>query len=256
MTQPTLHHWKSLTNTDYIGAYVLQPGEEKTLTIKSAGQETVKGTDGTGKPCLVIHFQEPNTKPMVCNATNAKTISRIHKSSYIEGWIGKRITIYATAVKAFGDTVDALRIRDYVPKDTELDVTNALTKLNQSKTIAELKSNYESLTKSEQSNDKVLKLKDELKVKLTTNASTIPPISGGVIATDQIKPGAVTTTGNTVANATNTTAPDQSNASASAHPKTGQTVQSKPDQTTPSKSDHANETKPTTSDPKKGDQSK
>jgi len=107
-------HWKKLTNPLYIGAYDFAPGEERTLTIKSVKREMVVGPDGKKEECTVIDFAEG--KPMICNTTNAKAITKAHGTPYIEEWAGKSITIYVAKVKAFGDTVDALRVRPVAPR--------------------------------------------------------------------------------------------------------------------------------------------
>ena len=62
----------------------------------------------------MIDFTEG--KPMICNTTNAKAITKAHGTPYIEEWAGKSITIYVAKVKAFGDTVDALRVRPVAPR--------------------------------------------------------------------------------------------------------------------------------------------
>ena len=110
-------HWKKLTNPDYLGAYSFNTGEEKVLTISRVKQETVIGTDGKKEECTVARFKE-NEKPMILNATNCKTIAKLYNTPFIEEWVGKRIKIYVTQVKAFGDVVEALRIRDKIPEDT------------------------------------------------------------------------------------------------------------------------------------------
>jgi hypothetical protein len=110
-----LTHWKKLTNPDYIGAYALEPGQELILTIKSVGREMVMGADGKKEECIVAHFTE-DVKPMILNATNAKMITQIYKTPYIEEWAGKKIQVYAADVRAFGQDLQALRIRPIVPK--------------------------------------------------------------------------------------------------------------------------------------------
>lgn len=109
-------HWKKLQNPDYLGAYALEPGQDLIATIKSVGEETVIGSDGKKEECTVIHFAERDVKPMILNVTNAKVISKIYKTPYIEDWSGCKIQIFVAQVKAFGDVVDALRIRPYAPK--------------------------------------------------------------------------------------------------------------------------------------------
>lgn len=115
----TLTHWKKLTNPDYLGAYALNPGEDLVATIKSVANETVTGSDGKKETCLVMRFHE-NIKPMILNATNSKTITKLLKTPYIEYWSGRKIQIYVESVKAFGEVVDALRIRPFLPVEKEL----------------------------------------------------------------------------------------------------------------------------------------
>lgn len=107
-------HWKKLHNPDYLGAYSFEPGKDIIGTIKSVKTEMVTGPDNRKEECTVIHFYE-NIKPLVLNVTNSKTIAKIHKTPYIEEWVDKKIQMYATEVKAFGDLVEAVRIRPKVP---------------------------------------------------------------------------------------------------------------------------------------------
>ena len=74
--------------------------------------------DGREEECLVAHLQ--GQKPFILNKTNAKTIATILGTPYIEDWIGKQIQLYVAKVKAFGQTVDALRVRDFPPKKSKL----------------------------------------------------------------------------------------------------------------------------------------
>jgi len=157
-----LTHWKQLKNPDYIGAYALQPGEELVLTIKSSGVEQVANTDGKKQDCLVIHFME-QVKPMILNTTNAKIISKVHQTPYMEQWVGKKIQIYARRIRAFGEDVDALRVRDFVPKSVTIDPAKAIASINACTTLDELKKLYTSLSKDEQGHPDVIKAKDTKK---------------------------------------------------------------------------------------------
>ena len=108
-------HWKKMKGTsDYIGAWDFEQGQEIVLTIDRVSREQVAGEDGKKQNCLVAHFKE-KVKPMIINATNAKTITKVYKTPYIEEWSGRAIKIYVAQVKAFGDYVDALRIRPEIP---------------------------------------------------------------------------------------------------------------------------------------------
>jgi ribosomal protein L34E len=108
-------HWKKLTNPNYLGAYSIENGQDLVLTIKYVNEETVIGTDGKKDNCVVCHFVE-NVKPMILNATNMKMITKLYKTPYIEDWAGKRIKIGIEKIKAFGEIVEALRIRKIVPQ--------------------------------------------------------------------------------------------------------------------------------------------
>lgn len=112
-------HWKKTMNPDYLGAYALEPGQELILTIKHIQEETVTGPDGKKEQCSVIHFVE-RVKPMILNATNAKAIAKVIGSPYIEDWYGRKIQVYSATVRAFGEMVDALRVRDFAPRDAEI----------------------------------------------------------------------------------------------------------------------------------------
>ena len=106
----TLTHWKKLTNPDYLGAYDFQQGEERIVTIKDVKRQVVNGADGKKEECTVVYFEE-NYKPMIMNATNQKQITKLAETPYIEQWSGKSFKIVVTKIKAFGEFVDALRIK-------------------------------------------------------------------------------------------------------------------------------------------------
>lgn len=109
-------HWKKLTNPDYLGAYAFEPGEEKIGTIAYVREESVIGADGKKEDCTVAHFSEKELKPLILNATNCKAITKLYKSPYIEDWAGKQIVMRVQQVKAFGEVVDAVRIKPEIPK--------------------------------------------------------------------------------------------------------------------------------------------
>ena len=112
-------HWKKLINPDYLGAYSLDPGKDIVLTIGTVKKEMITGADGKKEECIVCHWQE-NEKPMILNSTNCKTISKLLKTPYIERWSGHRIQIGAEVVSAFGEKVEALRVRKSLPEDVKI----------------------------------------------------------------------------------------------------------------------------------------
>jgi len=115
-------HWRKLINPEYLGSYSLDPGKDMILTIKGVKTEMVTGPDNRKEECIVARFVE-NVKPMILNNTNCKIISKLYKTPYIENWSGRKIQIYSESVKAFGDVVDALRIRPRIPAAEKVSTT-------------------------------------------------------------------------------------------------------------------------------------
>lgn len=110
-------HFKKLQNPDFLGSYALEDGKDIVLTIDCVRQEKVTGSDGKSEELPVCHWKE-SQKPMILNSTNLKMIAKVLGSPYIEDWSGKKIQIGSERVKAFGDVVDALRVRKTLPKQT------------------------------------------------------------------------------------------------------------------------------------------
>lgn len=107
-------HWKKMYNPDYLGAYSLEPGEDLIVTITGVTTDMVPNADGRQEECVILQLKDQ--KPLVLNKTNAKTIQKVLDSPYVEDWVGQSIQLYAAKVKAFGDVVEALRVRPVKPQ--------------------------------------------------------------------------------------------------------------------------------------------
>jgi hypothetical protein len=147
-------HWKKLENPDYIGAYSLDEGKDKKVTIVKVIREMVTGTGGKKEECTIAHLK--NEKPMILNRTNMKTIQKIYNTPYIEEWAGKSIVLYVAKIKAFGeDNVECLRIRPKQPTKEDLNPNHAKWKgaiqalINGATTIEAIKKTY-TLTENNQ----------------------------------------------------------------------------------------------------------
>lgn len=114
-------HYRRLVNPHYIGAYSLDPGQELNVTIDRVVREVVAGPDGKKEECTVAYLK--GQKPFILNSTNSKMISKVLKSPYIEDWAGKTITLYAAKIKAFGEELEALRVRPTLPTITKPELT-------------------------------------------------------------------------------------------------------------------------------------
>lgn len=109
--------YRRFMDKNYLGAWDVPDGEDLILTIDHAARDDVKNERGSERK-LTIHFVE-DYKPMILNATNSKALSEAVGSTKVEDWSGKRVAIYTTKVTAFGGTTDALRIRNYPPRETK-----------------------------------------------------------------------------------------------------------------------------------------
>ena len=158
------HHWKKQFNYDYMGSYSLPDGKDVVMTIKETRKEKVTGTAGKKEDCFVCYFHESD-KPMILNRTNCKTIEKVYRSPFIEDWPGLRVQIGIDTVSAFGESVEALRIRNVKPAPAKpIDYTKQEQLLKNCLTLDELRAAFTSLTPSEQS--AMVTLKDQLKTTL------------------------------------------------------------------------------------------
>lgn len=107
----TVTHWKKLTNPNYIGSHDFQPNQELTVTIESVANEMVKNMDGKEESCIVAKIRGAK-KPLILNKTNCKLITKVLETPYIEQWSGGKIILYVAKVKAFGEIVDAIRVKN------------------------------------------------------------------------------------------------------------------------------------------------
>lgn len=111
-------HWKKVvSDPNYIGEADFREGEEKILTIDRVNAaEIVKTADGQSKKA-VLHFRESGVKPMILNVARSKSIEKVARSPYFEDWPGIKIQLYIEHnIKAFGEIVNAVRVRPYAPK--------------------------------------------------------------------------------------------------------------------------------------------
>lgn len=150
MSNEAKTHWKKLTNPDYIGAYTILDGsgqnKELTVKIKEVKREMVTGADGKKEECTVCYLV--GQKPLILNKTNQKTMEKLFNSPYIEDWSNKSMILYVAKVRAFGETVDALRVKSTLPELPELTPTHekwagAIKALKEkSVTIEQVKASY------------------------------------------------------------------------------------------------------------------
>jgi hypothetical protein len=162
-------HWKKNYNYDYLGSYSLPDGKDVTLTISKTAKEKVIGANGKKDDCFVVYFKDAD-KPMILNRTNAKTITKITGSPFIEDWVGKQIVLGVDTVSAFGELTEALRVRNIKPAPAKaVDYTAEIDTLRGCTSLEQLQSVYLGLYAAAML--ALVGVKDEMKAALTQPAA-------------------------------------------------------------------------------------
>ncbi len=102
---------------DFLSSDILDEGEERIYTIEGIREERLvneKNKSEDVKP--VVYFKETDKK-LALNETNIKIIKKIYGTQKADQLVGKKIQIFRTSVKAFGDdNKPCIRIRPFVPE--------------------------------------------------------------------------------------------------------------------------------------------
>ena len=97
--------WKDAFPSKWLKASDLED-KPHLWTVKKVAREKLQ--DGTYK--LAVWFRE-ESKPLLLNKTNAKSIEKATGSDDTDVWIGKRVVVFPTETEMGGETVDCIRIR-------------------------------------------------------------------------------------------------------------------------------------------------
>lgn len=167
-----LTHWKKNNDPKYISGEDLKDGEsinkglKPEMIVTISGFEDKETYDQNNQQKVLktgLYLTDENGKqvykPLILNNTNAKFLITESKSEFMEHWIGIKAVLFAMPDKRFGHVA---RFKKFVKK-IAIDEAGAKAKLTPSKTLAELQSNWSTLTKDEQANTAVIAEKDRLK---------------------------------------------------------------------------------------------
>ena len=101
----------------FLGGWSFENGDE-TLTITSVAEEEMYDATTQGKKKgLCLRFKEKDL-PMVLNVTNSETIASVVGSDKLADWIGKKIVVGQSKIRAFGKEQLVIRVRSQKPKET------------------------------------------------------------------------------------------------------------------------------------------
>lgn len=82
------------------------------VTIKGVTQENLALQGQPPEFKWILHFMEPNSKPMVLNSTNGQIIAQILGSDETDHWTGKQIVLYNDPSISFqGRLTGGIRVR-------------------------------------------------------------------------------------------------------------------------------------------------
>lgn len=110
-------------NSEYLGAEDIDPAVEPVLTIENLYNGMITLQRGKENKD-VITFKESsvpgikNVRPLVCNATNRKTLKKLYKSVTADALVGKRIQLFLdhnVRDPQTGELTDGIRIRPRIP---------------------------------------------------------------------------------------------------------------------------------------------
>jgi hypothetical protein len=96
----------------FLKASDLPEGRDVIVTIEKANVEDIG--QGTNKDRKIVLGFKGKDKELVCNKTNANSISKIYGDE-TEDWIGKPISLFVMDVEYQGDLMPAIRVRPRAP---------------------------------------------------------------------------------------------------------------------------------------------
>jgi len=136
-------HWRKLHNPDYFGAYAIPPGKDLIVEIERIEVRMIKNDKGNDEHTVAILKGQ---KPWILNATNQKMLTKVIGSPYVQDWENQKVKVYTTMIRAFGEDVEAVRVRPEKPNIKLPALTPESKKWDQAaKLIAQKKQTVESL---------------------------------------------------------------------------------------------------------------
>lgn len=107
-------HFRKLYDERFLGSWDLEGRDSAVVEIKEVKLEELRSQDGTTAKKPVLFFTR-GKKGMVLNKTNAKEIAALFGND-TDGWVGKKIELFATKITAFGKEMDAIRVSNRRPE--------------------------------------------------------------------------------------------------------------------------------------------
>lgn len=127
-TTTVKHHYRNVYKSDHLGVAdleeMIEQGKPLIFTIKEVKQEIGKSVAGKKGDFNIAYFTDPNIKPWVLNAGNAKIICGFANhgkpkelwSKMVEDWNNIPVELYVDeSVKMKGEVIGGVRVRPVMP---------------------------------------------------------------------------------------------------------------------------------------------
>lgn len=166
-------NYRRVYKSDHLGVIdleeLIENGKQLIFTIKEVKQELGVVVAGNRGDFNIAYFNE-NIKPLVLNATNANTVRKLAGgSTNTDNWNNVLVELYIdNSVKFKGQIVGGVKIKTQKPIINKIEVTDteAIRKINEAKSLEELKNTWLSLSKEEKELSTVLEKKESRKIEL------------------------------------------------------------------------------------------
>lgn len=113
-------HWKSIADSsEFLGKQHFDPDKgDLIVTIDTLEGKDVFNGRGGKEMKRILHFMEPEVRPMILNATNGTMIENLMGTPYEEEWRGRKIALWVdpNVHNPSGKGNGGIRVRPYLPK--------------------------------------------------------------------------------------------------------------------------------------------
>lgn len=111
--------YRSFMDKPYLGSWDILGKGDVTVTIARVERGEFNNKGKIDKKPLI--FFEGAKKGWIANSTSCAIISELYKTTIVQEWIGKKITIFVGKAPKVGgrpgELVDAIQIRPVIPTD-------------------------------------------------------------------------------------------------------------------------------------------
>lgn len=114
MSEKLTGDYQKTLDKRFLGYWDVPEDDDLILTIDHFEKSEVRNNSGVVEKKHICFFKE--SKPMIVNKTNLKSIAAVIGSDKFEDWENQRIALYAADVKQ-AESGKGLRVRPYKPKE-------------------------------------------------------------------------------------------------------------------------------------------